>query len=178
MGSYLGDRRGDFPRPNRIFNGDFEQAPTASVLDWNEVAFAGTQTSRDATLKYHGNYSLRVQFEGTENLDFHHISQSAAVAPGVYRFQLYVKAAGLTTDEGVAFRLFDSESPGRWNVATEPIVGTVDWRKLEKTVEIRHPHAITVQISESRRSNSTIRSPGRFGSTMYRWFRCRLTETE
>ena len=93
--SYLGYCRGIFRGPIVFLMATLNRRRLPACWTGMRWLSRGHKHPAIPRCKYHGNYSLRVQFEGTENLDFHHISQSAAVTPGVYRFQLYVKAAGL-----------------------------------------------------------------------------------
>ena len=134
--SYFAPRHTDYLRPNLIFNGDFEMEPTKSILDWQTRPLDGVQTGRDADTRYQGKYSMRFVFAGEANLDYRHFSQTLAIAPGTYRFQARVKTAGLTTDQGVRFEISDAESSARLGVLTEPLLGSTDWRLLEKTIEV------------------------------------------
>jgi len=130
--SYLAARRGDYPDPNLIFNGDFENEPTGAALDWRISAIPGVDASRDG----HGTYSLHIVFHGTENVDYRHTAQMVCVRPGEYRFRAFVRSRDLTTDEGLRFHIFDPESGARLDMYTEQLTGTNDWTQMEKTLTV------------------------------------------
>jgi tetratricopeptide (TPR) repeat protein len=131
--SYFAPRHTDYLHPNLIFNGDFELEPSRSILDWRTVPTAGVEVGRDSTVRYHGQYSMRIVFAGQSNLSYRNFSQTLAAGPGVYQLQARVKTSGLTTDQGIRLEITgDSHS---LDVTTEALLGTTDWRLLEKTFE-------------------------------------------
>jgi hypothetical protein len=135
-GGYLAPRRTDYLQPNLLYNGDFETEPGRCALDWQIEPIDDVQIARDPDVKYHGGYAMRLTFRGQANLDFHQFRQTTAPPPGAYRLQAHVKSEGLTTDQGVRLRIYDPESPARLDTATEPLLGSTDWRFLEKTIEV------------------------------------------
>lgn len=150
--SALGRNSGDYMRPNRVFNGDFETAPSGAAFDWTLSAAAGVAYSWDTNERYAGQQSLRLDFAAQDNLSFNHVYQDVAVKPGVYRFEAQVKAAGITTDQGVDFHIVDCDSPARLDIATEPITGTTGWRAEAKLFRVA-PETRLIRI-ELRRSPS------------------------
>jgi hypothetical protein len=124
----------DYPKSNRVFNGGFEFEPTGALFDWRLSPVEGAKIARD-TASASGNWSLRVQFDGTENLSFAQVSQYVFVTPGDYRFQASIRTEGITTDQGVGLRISDSENPGPPLYETERFLGTHGWTKAEKTIQ-------------------------------------------
>ncbi len=49
----------------------------------------------------------RIRFAGTRNLGLAAALQSSLVRPGRYRFCASIRTDGLTTDQGVGFRVLD-----------------------------------------------------------------------
>jgi hypothetical protein len=146
--SYLAARRGDYPSPNLIFNGDFETQPTGAALDWRITAIPGVDTGRDEHSARNGGYSLHIAFHGAENLNYHHTAQMVCVRPGEYRFRAFVRTREVTTDEGLRFHIFAPDSSARLDLYTAQLTGTNDWTPLEKTVEILPgTNLIAVQVS-------------------------------
>jgi len=80
---------------------------------------AGAAAGRDGSVASAGRWSLRIGFEGRENLAYRHVAQRAFVKPGAHRFEAQVRASGITTDQGVGFRIVDAEDPRRLEVTTE-----------------------------------------------------------
>ena len=132
---FVGDRAADYPSPNRIFNGDFEDDPSGNRFDWRIAKQAGVTTTFDATIRQAGTRSLRVEFDGTENVAEVGVEQWAYLAPGRYLFRAHVRTDALSTDQGVAFRIVHAQAPAALNVTTEAVRGSRDWTVVEQVVE-------------------------------------------
>jgi hypothetical protein len=115
-----------------LFNGGFEREFIGTVFDWRITPAEGVRASRDSGAAAAGGWSLRVQFEGKENVSYHHVSQVAAVERGTYRIRALMHTEAITTDEGVGFRVVDVEDPQRLDVSTERLTGTQQWREVEQ----------------------------------------------
>jgi hypothetical protein len=77
-----------------------------------------------------------VRFAGKENVSYSHVTQTIFVRPGFYRFQAFVRAEDITTDQGLGFQLFDAEDSRRLDVRTEQITGSTDWKMVEQIVRV------------------------------------------
>jgi hypothetical protein len=147
---WAGTRAGDYLHPNRLFNGGFEREPAGSRLNWRLTPVDGVETARDGATASEGKWSLQIQFQGTGNLDYHHVEQTAWVTPGVYRFQAWLRTRELTTDQGLRFHLFDAESPQRLDFTTEQLTGTHDWTRVEITFLVPSgTNLVTVQVARN-----------------------------
>lgn len=129
--AYLGPRAGETPRRNLLYNGGFETEPLPSPFDWQITQVGSVQAARDSEVSHSGRWSLRLRFVGGVNLSYRHVSQLAFVTPARLRFRGFVKTEDLTTDQGIAFRLCDHESPSRLDVRTPQALGTSGWQPLE-----------------------------------------------
>lgn len=121
---------------NMIFNSRLELPLGIGLFDWRVQPLAGSEVTIDSQATYQGVASLRVQFFGQDNLDFHHVSHFAYASSNSLRLSALVKCDKLTTDEGVALRLYDSEDPSRFDYTTEGIKGTADWRQIDHAVTL------------------------------------------
>jgi hypothetical protein len=148
----LGERKGRYLLSNQLFHGDFEAETTGTSLDWRIRQADKVEVSRDSTVSHQGHWSLRIRFAGNENLAFDHVAQRAVVKPGRYRFEAWLRTEGITTDQGIGFRIFDAESPARLDVRTEPVVGTTDWSKEEKSFRVP-PQTRLIEIQVIRRAS-------------------------
>ena len=143
----LGKRVGDYPEGNGLFNSDFEAETTGNSLDWKVRRVDGAEVERDSTVAKQGGWSLRVHFDGKVNLAYHHIAQKTVVLPGPYRFEAWIRTEEITTDEGIGWRIFDSETPSRLNLVFENRTGTAEWTKLEKAFVVpRETRLLEVQL--------------------------------
>ena len=105
-------------------------------LDWKVTDVSGVQVTRDSRIAHSGTTSLRIDFDGTTNVGYQHITQLAVVPPGRYRFSAFVRSDGVTTDEGVGVRILDAESPTRLMAGTQKITGTADWTEIDKIFDV------------------------------------------
>ncbi len=142
---YLGNRRGDYLLGNRLYNGGFEEEFTGAALDWRLSQADGAKAERDAVTAHTGGASLRVDFLGQSNVSFYHVTQAAVVEPGPHHFRAFVKTVGVTTDQGVRFRIADPT--GRLEVITESMTGDNGWTTVACAFQIPPGvHLVNVQV--------------------------------
>jgi O-antigen ligase len=128
---FAGSRSPGYPKPEHVFNGDFESDPLPQPqLDWWIDKVPGVAAGFDREAHHSGARSLRIQFDGTQNLTNAGVHQTVVLKPGTYRFGAWVRAKGLSTEEGVAFNVASAEGPGP-NFTTESVLGTTDWKLVE-----------------------------------------------
>ncbi|MBZ5584599.1 MAG: hypothetical protein LAQ30_20780 [Acidobacteriia bacterium] len=129
---HLGTRSGDYLRTEYLFNGDFESPATATPFDWSVLPVEGVEVARDSALPYSGQWSLRISFPGIANLAYAGVSQMAVLKPGACRFQACVRTDSITTDQGIRFRIVDTEAPARLDLTTGQFTGTTAWTRIEQ----------------------------------------------
>lgn len=114
--------------PNLVANGGFESDILNGGLDWRVVPVEGARVSTDLQGAFEGGRSVRVDFDGTQNLDYGHLFQYVLVRPNTrYRFSGYMRAEGVTTDSGPRFQVCDPYDAGKGLLATKNVVGTSEW---------------------------------------------------
>ena len=128
---YMGARAGDYDKSTYLFNGDFESDPIQSPFDWNLAHTEGVEVTRPCTIARSGECSLRIKFEGTQNLAFAAASQLASVRPGTYRFHAFIRTEALTTDQGIRFRISDAEVPARLDEVFGQFTGSNPWSSVD-----------------------------------------------
>jgi len=133
---YLGDRRNHYLESNWIYNGGFELQPEQLFFDWRIEHLDSVETDLDGSVAHSGSQSLRIRFGGQENVDFHHVSQTAFVKPGTYRFEAYIRTQEITTNQGIGFHLRDIGGSSHLDIRTKRLLGTNDWTKLEEIVRV------------------------------------------
>ncbi len=132
---HAGDREPGYPGENCIYNGNFEREPAGTVFDWRIRVVKGAEAVREEGGAKSGRWCLRVRFAGTENVAYGHVGQKAAVRPGTYRFEAWMRTEDVRTDQGVGLRIIDAESEGRLDIRTERFLGTTGWARVERTFE-------------------------------------------
>jgi len=133
---YLGDRGKDYLQKNWLYNGDFESEPSVSPFDWAIDKVENVEVAWDSNMKRTGTRCLRIRFDGQKNLNYGHIAQTAFVTPGKYRFEAYIRTEAITTDQGIAFGIFDREGASPLRLKTEQTLGTRDWTKIEQVFSV------------------------------------------
>lgn len=162
--SYAGAREPGYPGANAVFNGSFEREPAGRVFDWRIDTADGFSAERDPTVAAAGQFSLRLSFAGTRNLQFQHVSQTVFVRPGTWRFEARLKTEGITSDEGIGFRIVDPETPARLDIPTERLTGTHDWVRIQVVFRAR-PDTRLVQIQVVR--NPSLKFDNKLGGTAW-----------
>jgi tetratricopeptide (TPR) repeat protein len=115
-----------------VLNGGFEEEFAGGGFDWREVPLSTGTFDFDIALVHSGTRSLRVEFDGTENVNFGHLFQYVAVkARTHYKFSAFVRTEGLTTDRGISFEILDAHHPEQVQIATTELTGTNPWTRLE-----------------------------------------------
>jgi hypothetical protein len=131
---------------NLLFNAGFESPFSGPRFDWTTSHAPHVSEARDSDARS-GSWSLRLDFDGTENILYHGVSQTVIVTPGRFHFRAWLKLRDLTTDHGLAFRIFDPESPSLLDVRTPMLTGTLDWTLVELAFTVRPgTHLIQVEL--------------------------------
>jgi tetratricopeptide (TPR) repeat protein len=160
----LGRRSGDYRKSNYLFNGGFESAPSRSPFDWNLGRVQGAEVTRDCTTARSGECSLRVEFAGTDNVDFAAASQMTSVAPGHYCLHASIRTESLTTDQGIRFRIFDAEAPTRLDTVFGQFIGTRPWSDVEYDIFVPSgTRLLQVQVTRQR----SLRFDNKIGGTAW-----------
>jgi Tetratricopeptide repeat len=111
-----------------LSNGGFEQEIANGGFDWREVAVDGASFDFDSVAPHAGSRSLRAAFDGTGNVDFHHLIQDVPVEPGThYHFSAFLRTEAITTDRGLGFEIYDPRHPSEVQAVTPEMVGTNPW---------------------------------------------------
>ncbi|MGC2330312.1 MAG: carbohydrate binding domain-containing protein [Candidatus Acidiferrales bacterium] len=118
-----------------VFNGRFEQEITNGGFDWREVAVSGARFDFDSQIVHSSSRSLRIQFDGTANLDFQNLLQYVPVQSGTrYHFSAYVRTEGISTDSGMRFEILDPRNPSQVQLATSNVIGTNPWTLVQADI--------------------------------------------
>ena len=138
----------------QITNGGFENKPEWSGFDWKTSKVKGAKIIRDDGIAFEGKYSLRIDFNGTENIDFKDTWQLIPVEPGeTYRVQGFWRGAYITTRSNPYFQFYSVGAEKNNLSASEPKRLTWDWEKFE--VELTVPTDAWFAIFRLRRDEST-----------------------
>ena len=116
-----------FSDASLIYDGGFEAEPSNGGLDWRVDTIHGCEVALDPSIFHSGHHSLRINFDGTQNLDYRGVGQRIPVKPGTrYEFSGWLKTAAISTDSGVRFAL-EPDSRTMQPVTLENLTGDHGW---------------------------------------------------
>jgi len=139
---------------NLITNGSFESEILNMGFDWRVVPVEGAVVSVDSLQSIEGARSLRIEFDGTRNLDYWQLFQFVPVRPSTrYRFSGYMRLEGITTDSGPRFELYDGYEMGQFFVSTKNMIRTSDWSVQQIEFETK-PNTQLLIVRMARPSSS------------------------
>jgi hypothetical protein len=115
---------------NLITNGGFEKEKIlGGGFDWRIENVSGAKVSIDQSVALEGRRSLRITFDGKENVNFHHVSQIVAWKPNTdYLLRAHIKTKGVTTKSGLKVEVA-GVGPVFYG-ASESLVGDNEWKEL------------------------------------------------
>jgi len=129
-----GIQEGTVPNGALVWNGGFERDFLNGGFDWRVSAIEGAEMGWDEQIVHSGRRSLRVDFDGSANVDFQNIWQYVLVQPATsYRFKAFFRTQDLSTDSGMRFEIRDVSHPGNPSRFTPNALGTQPW--AEEVVE-------------------------------------------
>jgi tetratricopeptide (TPR) repeat protein len=120
------------PQGSLLWDGGFESGYVGGGFAWRFVpSTPNVQLSLDRSEKHSGEQSLRILFNGHENLNFedgcHNITPEAGKR---YLLTAWVKTQSLTSSEGVRLQIFVFTPTKNESVTTEEVHGTQDWKQI------------------------------------------------
>jgi hypothetical protein len=115
---------------NLITNGSFEQESIlGGGFDWKITNVKGAEISFDPSVAFEGKRSLKIVFDGKENVNFHHVYQYLSLKPdSEYLLSAHVKSKGVTTRSGVKLEVAGI-GQGFYQ-ASDPLTGDNEWKEL------------------------------------------------
>lgn len=124
--------------PPGLYNGNFERPLMNGGLGWRyRAAGNGFRVDRRQERAFGDSHAIRIEFTGTHNVNFHHLSQLMRVRPGQpYRLSGYWAGHELTTRSGVFVELYTVDSEQRARVRLEPRWGTWTRERFELDIEV------------------------------------------
>ncbi len=148
----VGGGKAEAESRNLILNSGFEDDICKNRLCWAIAAAKGVEAGIDDKLSYQGARSLRIEFDGTANVNFHHVSMIVPLEPGkTYTLSAFIKTEGLTTTNGF-FIEFYGRGDCKFSARTKALTGSNPWRELN--VEVKAPAGCRAGVVRLRRLKS------------------------
>lgn len=132
---------------SEIWDGSFQRDSSGGTLGW----------FRDANYVSRVDEGVRIEFDGTQNIDFNGFRQQVVVEPGAeYELTFRARSEGLTTEQGLYFEIVADRVLGQ----TEQVLGTTVWTVYSEEFRIppqQHLVAVQLRRQSSRRIDNRLR---------------------
>ena len=110
---------------NLVTNGDFRGEILNGGLDWRVNPVAGAVVTQESSDSGNDSRSLRIDFDGSQNLYYDSVVQFVATEPNThYDFSAILSSQGITTDSGVGLRISDAYNSSELLGSTDSLIGT------------------------------------------------------
>ena len=111
-------------------NGGFEKEKIlGGGFDWRIEKAPGVEISFDSSIVWEGKRSLKIVFNGKENVEFAHVHQFVSLNPNTeYLLKAHLKTRGITTKSGLKIEI--SGLGSGFHKESDPLIGDNDWREL------------------------------------------------
>jgi hypothetical protein len=121
---------------NLITNGNLQADILDGAFDWRVFPVSGVAVAQDSTGSSVGTRSLRIEFDGTQNLYYGSVLQFVpAQARTKYTFSAFTRSQALTTEAGVGVQISDGYDPNKILGSTDPLIGTTPWSEQSFSFE-------------------------------------------
>jgi tetratricopeptide (TPR) repeat protein len=118
---------------NLITNGSFENEKIlGGGFDWKIADVKGAKVAFDRSMAFEGNRSIKITFDGKENVDFHHVHQLVLLKPNTdYSLKAYIRTKEVTTKSGLKIEVYGIGAT--FYGSSESVVGDNAWKELGVT---------------------------------------------
>jgi len=115
---------------NLITNGGFEKEKIlGGGFDWKIEKIPGAEVAFDPSMAFEGKGSLKIVFNGKENVDFAHVYQFVPLKPNIeYVLKVNMKTQAVTTKSGLKIEV-SGVGPAFYK-ASESLIGDNEWKEL------------------------------------------------
>ena len=137
-----------------LTNPGFEKEITGQGFDWRHWGEedGNWELKRANYEAVEGGFTLKITFNGRENISFYHVYQIFKVEPqSKYRLTFAWKSRGITTDQGPIIEIYGYDNDGLY--LTGPMItGTQDWHEV--SLEFDTPEKCVAGVIRLRRRPS------------------------
>jgi hypothetical protein len=121
---------------NLITNGNLQADILDGAFDWRVFPVKGVAVNQDSAGPTADSRSLRIEFDGTENLYYGSVLQFVAAKPStIYTISAFTRSQAITTDAGVGVQISDGYDSNKILGSTDPLIGTTPWSEQSFSFE-------------------------------------------
>ncbi len=137
--------------PGELRNAGFEAPRIDGGFGWRFIDAPGARSSIDPSSAHGGHGALNVAFDGSENLNFHHVRQAIVVEPAArYRLEGWWRGENVSTRSGVFVDIRALHVEQNNYARSEARFNTWDWQRFE--IEFESPPDATLAELRVRRN--------------------------
>jgi len=120
------------PEGTLLWDGSFESGFSKGGFSWHFAPVSrDVQISFDRSQKHTGEQSMRILFNGQENINFEDVCHNFVPEPGeTYDLSGWVRTQSLTSSEGVRLSIFAYAGAGNVTAQSDEVHGTQPWTEL------------------------------------------------
>ena len=137
-----------------LVNGSFEAPISMDGLGWQVTPISGVDWERDRAHSRDGDYSVRLDFDGRQNLNYQHFSQRLPIVGGqTYILSGYWRGENITTLSRPYIELYSVDEKNKQYDAHVSIdVASWDWREFE--IQLSVPEDVWLIYVRVRRNET------------------------
>jgi len=115
---------------NWVTNGGFEKEKIlGGGFDWKIEKVPGVEISFDPSMGFEGKRSLKIVFNGKENVDFAHVYQFVPLKPNTeYLLKAHMKTQAVSTKSGLKIEI--SGVGSAFHKESDSLIGDNEWKEL------------------------------------------------
>ena len=131
-----------------ITNGNLQADILDGAFDWRVFPVKGVVVNQDSAGPTADARSLRIEFDGTQNLYYGSVLQFVPAQPHTkYTFSAFTRSQAITTEAGVGVQISDGYDPNKILGSTDPLIGTTPWSEQSFSFETPpDTHLLIVRI--------------------------------
>jgi hypothetical protein len=136
---------------NLITNGNLQADILDGAFEWRVFPVKGIAVDQDSAGPTADSRSLRIEFDGTQNLYYGSVLQFVPAQPHTkYTFSAFTRSQAITTEAGVGVQISDGYDPNKILGSTDPLIGTTPWSEQSFSFETPpETHLLIVRIVRS-----------------------------
>jgi hypothetical protein len=121
---------------NLITNSNLQADILDGAFDWRVFPVKGVAVNQDSAGPATDSRSLRIEFDGSQNLYYGSVLQFVPAQPHTkYTFSAFTRSQAITTEAGVGVQISDGYDPNKILGSTDPLIGTTPWSEQSFSFE-------------------------------------------
>jgi len=131
------DMHPELDAPSGVMNGSFEHELLGYGFGWRSTKQEGAEFERSFNHAVEGNYSLKIHFDGQQNINLYRPGITLPVKSGrSYLLTAYWKGEQITTRSNPFFEIVYKQGEKTHTVRSKPQRGDWNWQRIEMVLDV------------------------------------------